>query len=78
MASTLKEYFDLDLFSVELGWGEGKEDSLVRPKLSLVAWGRGGNPVPETRCLTEHLQACHPENLVSELCHQPYVIHPWQ
>lgn len=49
MASTLKEYFDLDLFSVELGWGEGKEDSLVRPKLSLVAWGRGRKSCPRDK-----------------------------
>lgn len=37
LASTLKEHFDLDPFSMELGWRDGKEDSLVGPKPSSAA-----------------------------------------
>lgn len=61
MASTLKEYFDLGLFPAEVGWGEGKEDSLVAPELSLAAWERGGKSFPRDRVPdSEHLQACLP------------------
>lgn len=52
------------LSPLEVGWGEGKEDSLVAPELSLAASGRGGKSFPRDRVPdSEHLQACLPWEL---------------
>lgn len=77
LALTVKMSFDLDPFSVELGWGQGDEGSLVGPRLSLAALGRAVKSLPRGKGpnLGVYKLVC-PKNLVSELCHLPHVIIP--